>query len=107
MKRHASMLVLATGLALLSLGVVTAQSGTVAEVPMPTTPMMEGTVVEGPSPGIVEGAVGMVEMALEHLDEHKTVEMDDERRAAMVSNLLVVLCGEEAARPVVNAGSIY
>jgi hypothetical protein len=56
---------------------------------------------------IVEGAVGMVEMALEHLDRHHTIEMDDERRAAMVSNLLVVLCGEEAAHPVVNTGTLY
>ena len=56
---------------------------------------------------IVEGAVGMVEMALEHLDRHHTIVMDDERRAAMVSNLLVVLCGEESARPVVNTGTLY
>jgi hypothetical protein len=56
---------------------------------------------------IVEGAVGMVEMALQHLEQHKTVELDDERKAAMVSNLLVVLCGEQAAHPVVNAGTLY
>lgn len=56
---------------------------------------------------IVEGAVGMVETALERLKEHKTVELDDERKAAMVSNLLVVLCGEQAATPVVNAGTLY
>jgi len=56
---------------------------------------------------IVEGAVGMVEMALEHLEEKKTVMLDDERKAAMVSNLLVVLCGEQAAQPVVNAGTLY
>lgn len=56
---------------------------------------------------IVEGAVGMVEMALQRLQEHKTIELDEERRAAMVSNLLVVLCGEQAAQPVVNAGTLY
>lgn len=56
---------------------------------------------------IVEGAVGMVEMALRHLQEHQTVELDEERKAAMVSNLLVVLCGEQAAQPVVNAGTLY
>lgn len=56
---------------------------------------------------IVEGAVGMVETALERLKEHKTVDLDDERKAAMVSNLLVVLCGEQAATPVVNAGTLY
>jgi regulator of protease activity HflC (stomatin/prohibitin superfamily) len=56
---------------------------------------------------IVEGAVGMVEMALEHLERHKTVELDEERKAAMISNLLVVLCGEQAAHPVVNTGTLY
>ncbi len=56
---------------------------------------------------IVDGAVGMVEMALEKLEEHDTVKLDDERKATMVSNLLVVLCGEKAAHPVVNAGSLY
>jgi regulator of protease activity HflC (stomatin/prohibitin superfamily) len=56
---------------------------------------------------IVEGAVGMVELALEKLEEKKTVTLDDERKAAMVSNLLVVLCGEQAAQPVVNAGTLY
>jgi regulator of protease activity HflC (stomatin/prohibitin superfamily) len=56
---------------------------------------------------IVEGAVGMVEIALEQLSEKQTVDLDDERKAAMVSNLLVVLCGEENAQPVVNSGSLY
>lgn len=56
---------------------------------------------------IVDGAVGMVEMALAKLDEHGTVVLDEERKAAMVSNLLVVLCSERAASPVVNAGTIY
>jgi len=56
---------------------------------------------------IVEGAVGMVEMALERLKEHGTVELDEERKAVMVSNLLVVLCGNREAQPVVNSGSLY
>ncbi len=56
---------------------------------------------------IVEGAVGMVQMALDHLSERKIVELDDERRAAMVSNLLVVLCSDRHTQPVVNAGSLY
>lgn len=56
---------------------------------------------------IVDGAVGMVEMALRHLEERHTVELDDERKAAMVSNLLVVLCSEQAASPVINAGTLY
>jgi SPFH domain / Band 7 family len=56
---------------------------------------------------IVEGAVGMVEHALEMLSEKKMVELDDERRAAMVSNLLVVLCGDRHPQPVINAGSLY
>jgi regulator of protease activity HflC (stomatin/prohibitin superfamily) len=56
---------------------------------------------------IVEGAVGMVDMALRQLSENKIVELDDERKAAMVSNLLVVLCGNKDAQPVVNSGSIY
>lgn len=56
---------------------------------------------------IVDGAVGMVEMALAKLDEHATIKLDDERRAAMVSNLLVVLCGEREATPVVNTGTLY
>ena len=56
---------------------------------------------------IVAGAVGMVEMALDQLKEKNVVELDEERKAAMVSNLLVVLCGEESTKPVVNAGSLY
>lgn len=56
---------------------------------------------------IVDGAVGMVEMALERLSEKGTVELDEERKAAMVSNLLVVLCGNHDAQPVVNSGSLY
>ena len=56
---------------------------------------------------IVDGAVGMVEMALQRLSEREVVELDEERKAAMVSNLLVVLCGNKDAQPVVNSGSLY
>jgi hypothetical protein len=56
---------------------------------------------------IVEGAVGMVEMALLRLSEGGVVELDEERKAAMVSNLMVVLCGDQPASPIVNAGSLY
>jgi regulator of protease activity HflC (stomatin/prohibitin superfamily) len=56
---------------------------------------------------IVSGAVGMVEMALDELRQNQVIELDEERKAAMVSNLLVVLCGEEGAQPVLNTGSLY
>jgi len=56
---------------------------------------------------IVEGAVGMVEMALELLSQKQIVTLDNERKAAMVSNLLVVLCSDRATQPVVNTGSLY
>jgi regulator of protease activity HflC (stomatin/prohibitin superfamily) len=56
---------------------------------------------------IVDGAVGMVEMALDRLSERNIVELDEERKAAMVSNLLVVLCGDQPAAPVVNTGTLY
>lgn len=56
---------------------------------------------------IVDGAVGMVEMALERLSANNTIELDEERKAAMVSNLLVVLCGNKDAQPIVNSGSLY
>jgi hypothetical protein len=56
---------------------------------------------------IVEGAVGMVDMALSRLDERGIVQLDEERRAAMVSNLMVVLCGDQPASPIVNTGTLY
>jgi regulator of protease activity HflC (stomatin/prohibitin superfamily) len=56
---------------------------------------------------IVKGAVGMVDMALDELRQNQVVDLDEERKAAMVSNLLVVLCGEEGAQPVLNTGSLY
>jgi regulator of protease activity HflC (stomatin/prohibitin superfamily) len=65
-----------------------------------------GAVVQARS-RIVEGAVGMVEMALDRLSESEYVTLDDERRAAMVSNLMVVLCSDQPAAPIVNAGTLY
>src|SRR5271170_1798760 len=65
------------------------------------------SAVVGARSVIVEGAVGMVKMALERLDEENVVELDEERKAAMVSNLLVVLCSEQATQQVVNTGSLY
>jgi hypothetical protein len=56
---------------------------------------------------IVEGAVGMVQMALDMLSQREILELDNDRRAAMVSNLLVVLCGERSTQPVINTGTIY
>ena len=56
---------------------------------------------------IVEGAVGMVEMALNKLSENEICSLDEERKAQMVSNLLVVLCGNKDAQPIVNSGSLY
>ncbi len=56
---------------------------------------------------IVAGAVGMVEMALDELQKNGVVQLDEERKAAMVSNLLVVLCSDRATQPIVNAGTLY
>jgi hypothetical protein len=56
---------------------------------------------------IVEGAVSMVHMALEQLEREGKINLDDERKAAMVSNLLVVLCGERGTQPIVNTGTLY
>lgn len=67
----------------------------------------QATAVVAARKQIVEGAVGMVEMALEKLSEKDIVQLDEERKAAMVSNLLVVLCGERNVAPVVNAGTLY
>jgi regulator of protease activity HflC (stomatin/prohibitin superfamily) len=65
------------------------------------------SAVVGARAKIVEGAVGMVKMALDRLAEEDVVELDEERKAAMVSNLLVVLCSEQATQQVVNTGSLY
>jgi regulator of protease activity HflC (stomatin/prohibitin superfamily) len=67
----------------------------------------QANAVVGARQRIVEGAVGMVRLALQRLDEEGVVDLDEERKAAMVSNLMVVLCGEQPPSPVVNAGSLY
>lgn len=67
----------------------------------------QATAIVAARTKIVEGAVGMVDLALKKLSEENIVELDDERKAAMVSNLMVVLCGEKAATPVLNAGTLY
>ena len=67
----------------------------------------QGNAVVGARMRIVEGAVGMVQLALQRLKDEDVVKLDEERKAAMVSNLLVVLCSEQATRPVVNTGSLY
>ena len=67
----------------------------------------QASAVVGARQKIVEGAVGMVRLALQRLDEDNVVELDEERKAAMVSNLLVVLCSEQATQQVVNTGSLY
>jgi len=67
----------------------------------------QATAIVAARSKIVEGAVGMVEMALEMLSEKQIVSLDEERKATMVSNLLVVLCGERGAQPVLNTGSLY
>ncbi|HEX7495442.1 MAG TPA: hypothetical protein VF349_02295, partial [Candidatus Limnocylindrales bacterium] len=67
----------------------------------------QATAVIAARAKIVEGAVGMVEMALEALSTKKIVELDTDRKAQMVSNLLVVLCSEHETQPIVNAGTLY
>jgi regulator of protease activity HflC (stomatin/prohibitin superfamily) len=67
----------------------------------------QATAIVAARSKIVEGAVGMVEMALEMLSKKQIVELDEERKAAMVSNLLVVLCGDKSASPVVNTGTLH
>ncbi len=67
----------------------------------------QATAIVAARQKVVEGAVGMVKLALTELREKEIIELDDEKKAAMVSNLMVVLCADEAAQPVINAGSIY
>jgi regulator of protease activity HflC (stomatin/prohibitin superfamily) len=67
----------------------------------------QGSAVVAARSRIVEGAVGMVRLALEQLNEQGIVELDEERKAAMVSNLMVVLCSDQPASPIVNTGSLY
>jgi regulator of protease activity HflC (stomatin/prohibitin superfamily) len=78
-----------------------------AEIAQAMLKRQQATAIVAARSKIVEGAVSMVEMALNKLSERKIVELDDERKAVMVSNLLVVLCSDKDASPVVNAGSIY
>jgi regulator of protease activity HflC (stomatin/prohibitin superfamily) len=77
-----------------------------AEIASSMLRRQQATAIIAARSKIVEGAVGMVEAALDNLSKRKIVELDDERKAAMVSNLLVVLCSEESARPVINAGTL-
>ena len=67
----------------------------------------QATAIVAARSKIVEGAVGMVEMALELLSKKQIVELDEDKKATMVSNLMVVLCGEKAATPVLNTGTLY
>jgi len=67
----------------------------------------QATAIVAARTKIVEGAVGMVDLALKKLSEENIVELDDEKKAAMVSNLMVVLCGEKAATPILNTGTLY
>jgi len=67
----------------------------------------QATAIVAARSTIVEGAVGMVEMALEHLSRRNIIELDDDKKAAMVSNLLVVLCGDRNAQPVLNTGTLH
>ena len=78
-----------------------------AEIAQAMLRQQQASAVVGARSKIVEGAVGMVKMALERLDKENVVELDEERKAAMVSNLLVVLCSEQATQQVVNTGSLY
>jgi regulator of protease activity HflC (stomatin/prohibitin superfamily) len=78
-----------------------------AEIAQTMLRQQQASAVVGARSRIVEGAVGMVKLALERLQEEGVVELDEERKATMVSNLLVVLCSESATQPVVNTGSLY
>ena len=78
-----------------------------AEIAQAMLRQQQASAVVGARQRIVEGAVGMVKLALERLQEEGVVELDEERKAAMVSNLLVVLCSEQATQQVVNTGSLY
>ena len=77
------------------------------EIAMAMLQRQQASAIVAARTKIVEGAVGMVEMALEQLAKKNVVHLDDERKAAMVSNLLVVLCGERSTQPVVNTGTLY
>jgi len=78
-----------------------------AEIAQAMLRQQQASAVVGARQKIVEGAVGMVQLALKRLEEQNVVDLDEERKAAMVSNLLVVLCSEQATQQVVNTGSLY
>ena len=78
-----------------------------AEIAQAMLRQQQASAVVGARQRIVEGAVGMVQLALQRLEEEGVVELDEERKATMVSNLLVVLCSEQATQPVVNTGTLY
>jgi regulator of protease activity HflC (stomatin/prohibitin superfamily) len=78
-----------------------------AEIAQAMLRQQQASAVVGARRTIVEGAVGMVQLALQRLQEEDVVELDEERKASMVSNLLVVLCSEQATQPVVNTGTLY
>ena len=78
-----------------------------AEIAQAMLRQQQASAVVGARQRIVEGAVGMVQLALQRLDDEGVVELDEERKATMVSNLLVVLCSEQATQPVVNTGTLY
>ena len=78
-----------------------------AEIAQAMLRQQQASAVVGARMRIVEGAVGMVQLALQRLKDEDVVELDEERKAAMVSNLLVVLCSEQATQQVVNTGSLY
>lgn len=97
-------------LAMAGIDVIEARITHLAYAPEIASAMLQrqqATAVVAARRQIVDGAVGMVEMALERLSEKNIVNLDEERKAAMVSNLLVVLCGERNVSPVVNAGTLY
>ena len=78
-----------------------------AEIAQAMLRQQQANAVVGARQRIVEGAVGMVQMALQRLKDEGVIDLDEERKAAMVSNLLVVLCSEQATQQVVNTGSLY
>jgi regulator of protease activity HflC (stomatin/prohibitin superfamily) len=78
-----------------------------AEIAQAMLRQQQASAVVGARQTIVQGAVGMVQLALQRLEEEGVVELDEERKAAMVSNLLVVLCSEQATQPIVNTGTLY
>ncbi len=97
-------------LALVGIEVIEARISNLSYAPEIAGAMLrrqQATAIIAARQKIVEGAVGMVKLALDELKDKHIIELDDEKKASMVSNLLVVLCADESARPVINAGSIY